>query len=65
LRIRNSGDKGHETSTAEEFSDEDGGVALSIGGFNPLNTWPEDTILAATFPENTATIAAHLFRFKF
>jgi hypothetical protein len=59
LRFRYGGDKGHETGAAKEFSDEDSGVALSFGGFYPLNTWPEDAILAATFPEHTAAIATH------
>ena len=65
LRFRYGGDKGHETGTAEEFSHEDGGLALSIGAFYPLNTWPEDTILAATFSEHTATVAAHFFQLYF
>ena len=34
-------------------------MSLSVGGFYPLDTWPEDAVLAATFSEHTAAIATH------
>jgi hypothetical protein len=63
LRFGYGGDEGHKTGAAEELSDEDGGVALSFGGFDPLDTWTEDAILAAAFSKDATAIATHDIRF--
>lgn len=60
LVFGDGGDEGHEAGTAEELGDEDGGVALRFGGFNPLQTCSENTCFAAALAKNTATVATHL-----
>lgn len=62
LGFRDGGDEGHEAGAAEEFGDEDGGVALRLRALDPLQTWPENTGLAATFSKHSASVATHLPR---
>lgn len=57
--FRDSGNEGHESSTAKKLSDKDGGVALGFSGFDPLQTWPKNTVLTASFSKDSTTIATH------
>jgi len=57
----NVGNEGHEAGTAEEFGDEDSGVALSLGGFDPLQTRAQHTGLAASLSKNAAPVATHAY----
>ena len=59
LSFRDGGYEAHEASAAEKLGHEDSGMALGIGTFNPLKAWTEYTGLAATFTQDTATIATH------
>lgn len=61
LRIGDGGDEGHEAGAAEELGDEDGGVALGFGGFDPLEARAEHAGFAAALSENSASVAAHGF----
>jgi hypothetical protein len=59
LRLGNGGEEGHEPGAAEELGDEHGGVALRLGGLDPLQARPQHALLAAPLPEHTAPVAAH------
>lgn len=59
LRFGDGGDEGHEAGAAEEFGDEDGGVALSFGAFDPLEARAEHAPFTAALAENPATVTAH------
>ena len=59
LRLGDSGDEGEESGAAEELGDEDGGVALRVGGVDPLQAWPQHAAVTAPLPQHPATVAAH------
>lgn len=59
LRFGDGGDEGDEAGAAEELGDEEGGVALSFGGFDLVEARAEHAVVAAAFAEDSATIAAH------
>ncbi|EYU44480.1 hypothetical protein MIMGU_mgv1a015402mg [Erythranthe guttata] len=59
LSVGYGGDEGDEAGAAEEFGEEDGGVALCGGGFNRLQRRPQNTGIATTLSKNPTTIAAH------
>ncbi|KAG0451148.1 hypothetical protein HPP92_026571 [Vanilla planifolia] len=59
VRIRDGRDEGHEAGAAKELGYEDGGMSLRLRTLDPLQAWPKDTGIAASFTENSATIAAH------
>jgi hypothetical protein len=54
-----SSDEIDKTSTAIEFGKKDGGVGLSFSARNPLKARPDDAAVAASLPQNSASIAAH------
>lgn len=49
----------HEAGTAVEFGEEDGGVGLRFGGFDPLKTRPYATVFTAAFSKNSTSVTAH------
>jgi hypothetical protein len=53
-------DELHETSTPEEFGDEQSGIALWFGGFDPLQAWAQNAAFATAFAQHSASIAAHI-----
>ena len=57
----NVGNEGHEAGAAKEFGDEDSGVALGFGGFDPLQTRSQNTGLAASLSKNAAPVATHAY----
>lgn len=57
--IRAGVEEVHETSTAVELSEEDGGVGLRFGGFDPLKTRSYATVFTAAFSKNSTSVAAH------
>ena len=52
-------DEAKHSGAAEEFGDEDGGMALGFGGVDPLEGGAEDAGVTASFPQDSAAIAAH------
>lgn len=52
-------DEVHEAGAAVEFGEEDGGVCLGLGGFDPLEAGPDAAVVAAALAEDAATVAAH------
>lgn len=52
-------DEVHESSTAVELGQEDGGICLRLGAFDPLETWPYTAVFAAALAEDSASITAH------
>lgn len=59
LRVRDSGDEGEQARAAEELGDEHGGVALRLGGVDPLEAGAQHAGLAAAFAQHPAPVAAH------
>ena len=59
LRVRDGGDEGEEARAAEELGDEDGGVALRVGGVDPLEAGAQHAGLAAALAQHPAPVAAH------
>lgn len=59
LRLGDGGEEGHETGAAEELSDEDGGVGLSLRGADPMETMSKNAIIIATFSKNATSITTH------
>jgi len=59
LRVRDGGDEGEEARAAEELGDEDGGVALRVGGVDPLQAGAQHAGLAAALAQHPAPVAAH------
>ena len=57
--MRDRGEEVHEARSTEEFGDEDGGMALGFGGVDPLEGGAEDAGVTASFPQDSAAIAAH------
>lgn len=57
----NVGNEGHEVSTAKEFGNEDSGMALSFGGFDPLQTRTQHTGFATSLSKNSAAVATHAY----
>lgn len=52
-------DEVDEAGAAVEFSEEDGGVGLGFGRFNPMKAGSQGAVLTAAFAEDSAAIAAH------
>ena len=52
-------DEVHEAGAAVELGEENSGIGLGLGAFNPLKTWFDATVLAAAFPEDSASVATH------
>nr|GMD00065.1 hypothetical protein TorRG33x02_097470 [Ipomoea batatas] len=52
-------DEVEEAGAAVEFGEEDGGVGLGVGGFDPLEARLNGAFFTATFPENPASVTAH------
>lgn len=61
LGLRNGGDEGQEIAAAKEFGEKQSGVALCFRSVNPQQAWPQRARLAASLPENSAPVAAHLY----
>lgn len=57
--IRADVDEVHEASSAVELSQENSGIGLRLGGFDPLKTWFDTTIFTTTFAEDSASITTH------
>lgn len=57
--LRAGVDEVQEASTAIELSEKYSSVGLRLGGFDPLQARSDTAILAATFSQNPASIAAH------
>ena len=51
-------DEINEASSAVEFGEEEGGVGLGLGGFDPLKTRPDGAAFTAAFAKNSASITA-------
>ncbi|PON91099.1 LOW QUALITY PROTEIN: hypothetical protein TorRG33x02_131300 [Trema orientale] len=56
--VGDGGDEGH-VAAAEELGEKQGGVALGLGGLDPVQARPQYARLAAPFSEHSATVAAH------
>ncbi|PON54278.1 hypothetical protein PanWU01x14_196680 [Parasponia andersonii] len=63
--VGDGGDEGHEVAAAEELGEKQGGVALGLGGLDPVQARPQYARLAAPFSEHSATVAAHDSFFPF
>jgi hypothetical protein len=59
LVFRNSSYEAHETSPAEELCHKHSSMSLGISAVNPLKAWTKYTGLAASFAQDTTTIATH------
>lgn len=57
--FRSGVDEIHEASSAVELGKEYGGVGLRVRVLDPQQTRPDAAVLAASFPKNPASIAAH------
>lgn len=57
--FRDTGNEGHETGTAKELGDEDGGVSLRLRFVYPLQALSKHAIVAATLSKNPTAIATH------
>lgn len=57
--IRASIDEIEEASAAVKFGKEDGGVSLSIWGFDPVEAWFDAAFFTATFAKDPATVTAY------
>lgn len=57
--LRSGGDEVEEAGAAVELGEENGGVGLRIRRRYPFKAWPNYTLIAATFSENSTPIAAH------
>lgn len=60
--VGDGGDEGEEVAAAEELGEEQRGVALGLRRVDPVQGGPQHARLAATFPEHSAAVAAHLDR---
>jgi hypothetical protein len=52
-------DEVNEASATIELGEEDGGVGLGLGGFDPLKAGSDGTTVAAAFAEDSAAITTH------
>jgi hypothetical protein len=64
LVFGDGGDEGEQSGAAEELGDEDGGVALGLGGVDPLETRAQHAGLAAALAQHPATVAAHTLAYE-
>lgn len=63
--MRGGIDEVEEALAAVEFGEEDGGVGLRIGGFDPVKAGPETALVATSFPEDSARVTACPHRHPF
>ncbi len=59
LAVRHGADEAHESRATEELGHEHGRVSLCVCVLNPLQTWPENTRIAASLAQHATSIAAH------
>ena len=57
LRVA-GGEEVEEAGAAVELGEEEGGVGLGFGGFDPLEAGSNGAFWGATFAEDTTTVAA-------
>lgn len=59
LAFGDAGNEGHETGTAKELGDKDGGVSLGMRVVYPLQALSKHAIVATTLSKNPTAIATH------
>jgi hypothetical protein len=59
LAVRHGADEAHESRATKELGHEHGRVSLCVCVLNPLQTWPENTRIAASLAQHATSIAAH------
>lgn len=59
LGVGDGGEEGDEAGAAEEFSDEKGGVGLSLRGVDALQALPQNAVFVAAFTEYSTPVATH------
>lgn len=57
--LRAGVDEVHEAGAAVELGEENSGIGLGLGAFDPLKAWLDATAVAAAFPEDSASVATH------